>query len=83
MRFPSRPVVGANAVLTRRCDADYNHYSALTTVEENWDLGSLGEGDVNADVYEFLAKGLDHENTNEEPLVTGLGPGIEPGSATL
>ncbi|KAI9277220.1 phosphoesterase, partial [Phascolomyces articulosus] len=29
-------------------DTKYNHYSILKSVEENWDLGNLGEGDVDA-----------------------------------
>ncbi|KAJ2902505.1 phosphoesterase family-domain-containing protein [Zalerion maritima] len=29
----------------------YNHYSLLKTVEENWGLGSLGEGDDDVDAF--------------------------------
>lgn len=30
----------------------YTHYSQLSTVEANWDLGNLGQGDVHANVCE-------------------------------
>jgi hypothetical protein len=68
--------------------ADYNHYSQLATVEDNWDLGNLGQGDVAANVYTFLAQGLDHDNTDPQPLEPGIGPylepnnGVEPGPVT-
>lgn len=29
-------------------DGAYSHYSLLKTVEENWGLGDLGKGDVDA-----------------------------------
>lgn len=29
----------------------YNHYSLLKTVETNWDLGNLGENDVDATAF--------------------------------
>eukprot|EP01130_Rhizamoeba_saxonica_P011549 TRINITY_DN479_c0_g1_i3.p1 TRINITY_DN479_c0_g1~~TRINITY_DN479_c0_g1_i3.p1 ORF type:complete len:231 (-),score=52.47 TRINITY_DN479_c0_g1_i3:34-726(-) len=31
----------------------YNHYSLLRTVEDNWDLGTLGRNDVTATPYVF------------------------------
>ncbi|KAK8053320.1 phosphoesterase-domain-containing protein [Apiospora saccharicola] len=31
--------------------AKYNHYSGLKTVEQNWDLGDLGQNDVKAVAY--------------------------------
>jgi len=31
----------------------YNHYSILRTVEDNWDLGNLGRGDVKANPFQF------------------------------
>ncbi|KAJ5559621.1 hypothetical protein N7513_002020 [Penicillium frequentans] len=32
-------------------DTSYNHYSLLKTVETNWDLGNLGENDVDATAF--------------------------------
>jgi hypothetical protein len=32
----------------------YTHYSVLRTVEENFDLGTLGSSDVTASWFEFL-----------------------------
>ncbi|CAG8770812.1 12725_t:CDS:2 [Cetraspora pellucida] len=32
-------------------DGNYNHYSFLATVEENWDLGNLGRLDANATLF--------------------------------
>ena len=62
--------------------ADYNHYSQLSTVEENWDLGNLGQGDVHANVYEFLTKeAIEHANTDPRPAVPGVGPYIVPDTA--
>jgi hypothetical protein len=29
----------------------YNHYSSLKTIEQNWNLGSLGTGDVSAAAF--------------------------------
>ena len=29
-------------------DTKYNHYSIMSTVENNWDLGNLGKGDKDA-----------------------------------
>jgi hypothetical protein len=29
----------------------YNHYSLLKTVETNWNLGDLGQNDVNAKAF--------------------------------
>lgn len=37
-------------------DTAYNHHSLLKTVEDNWELGNLGRGDVNANSYQFLKK---------------------------
>lgn len=37
----------------------YTHYSALSTVQANWGLKSLGRGDANAtlnNVFDFVAK---------------------------
>lgn len=30
---------------------EYTHYSMLSTVENNWDLGDLGQGDVGAAIF--------------------------------
>jgi hypothetical protein len=32
-------------------DTAYNHYSLMKTVEANWDLGNLGENDVDATAF--------------------------------
>ncbi|TVY47873.1 Phosphate-repressible acid phosphatase [Lachnellula occidentalis] len=32
-------------------DTAYNHYSIMSTVENNWDLGNLGEGDADANAF--------------------------------
>lgn len=32
-------------------DTKFNHYSIMATVENNWDLGNLGEGDKGASVF--------------------------------
>lgn len=37
-------------------DTEYNHYSLLKTVEENWDLGDLGRNDVKAMPFNFQAE---------------------------
>lgn len=34
----------------------YNHHSLLKTVEDNWNLGNLGRGDVKANSFQFLKK---------------------------
>ncbi|KAL8277668.1 hypothetical protein RQP46_009941 [Phenoliferia psychrophenolica] len=60
----------------------YNHYSQLATVEDNWDLGNLGQGDKNANVYEFMAVALEHDNTNAQPAVPGVGPNLTPAPST-
>ncbi|KAF8629451.1 hypothetical protein AX15_003445 [Amanita polypyramis BW_CC] len=46
-------------------DTFYTHYSALHTVELNWDLGSLNRGDANttlANVFKFAASALNYTN---------------------
>ncbi|KAL8291389.1 hypothetical protein RQP46_002367 [Phenoliferia psychrophenolica] len=43
----------------------YTHYSSLSTVQNNWGLGSLGRGDTSptkANVYDFVAKMTNHTN---------------------
>jgi len=45
----------------------YTHYSALSTVEANWALGSLGRGDTNktlSNVYSLVASVTGYENLN-------------------
>ncbi len=62
-------------------DTFYTHYSALRTIELNWDLGSLNRGDANttlSNVFQFAAVALNYTNVNvtDIPLmnytVTGL-----------
>ncbi|KAL8279787.1 hypothetical protein RQP46_007882 [Phenoliferia psychrophenolica] len=55
-------------------DLYYNHYSQLSTVEANWDLGNLGEGDKNANVYSFMGQGLERRNDDAEPAVADVSP---------
>ncbi|CAO3581663.1 unnamed protein product [Absidia cylindrospora] len=61
----------------------YTHYSTLNTVEQNWNLGSLGRGDAEKqsnNVFEFLSKTVGYKNShvseNTIPLnnntITGL-----------
>ncbi|KAI0039224.1 hypothetical protein FA95DRAFT_1528662 [Auriscalpium vulgare] len=45
----------------------YTHYSALSTVEANWGLGSLGRGDTNktlSNVFSFVADATGYKNLN-------------------
>ncbi|KAG1297549.1 hypothetical protein G6F66_002498 [Rhizopus arrhizus] len=45
----------------------YSHYSILSTVEQNWDLGNLGQQDTNkkmANVFKFVADQIGYENVN-------------------
>ncbi|EFQ31499.1 phosphoesterase [Colletotrichum graminicola] len=45
------------SALVNTTDASfYNHYSALATVQANWDLPSLGRWDVGANVYRWVAE---------------------------
>ncbi|KAG5368363.1 putative acid phosphatase [Yarrowia sp. C11] len=39
-------------------DTYYNHYSNIATCEANWDLPHLGRGDVDANVFKFVADQL-------------------------
>ena len=36
----------------------YNHYSMLRTIEDNWNLGDLGQNDVGATIVTFLAESV-------------------------
>ncbi|KAH7921158.1 hypothetical protein BV22DRAFT_1038992 [Leucogyrophana mollusca] len=50
----------------------YTHYSTLTTVEANWDLGNLGRQDTNKtvnNVFSFVASETNYTNNN----LTGSG----------
>ncbi|KAH7906327.1 phosphoesterase family-domain-containing protein [Hygrophoropsis aurantiaca] len=45
----------------------YTHYSTLTTVEANWDLGNLGRQDTNktvSNVFSFVASDTGYTNNN-------------------
>ncbi|OAX37284.1 phosphoesterase-domain-containing protein [Rhizopogon vinicolor AM-OR11-026] len=63
----------------------YTHYSALTTVENNWDLGNLGRQDTNktvSNVFNFVASNTSYQNndltlssTLPELNLTGTIPG--------
>ena len=59
----------------------YTHYTALSTVEANWGLKSLGRGDTNAtlnNVLEFVAKQTNWTNNgisgNDTRIRTSLFP---------
>ncbi|KAJ5635020.1 uncharacterized protein N7484_008333 [Penicillium longicatenatum] len=41
----------SSAQVGTKDDTAYNHYSLLKTVETNWDLGNLGENDVDATAF--------------------------------
>ncbi|KAF8845480.1 hypothetical protein BDN67DRAFT_460873 [Paxillus ammoniavirescens] len=65
-------------------DTFYTHYSTLTTVENNWDLGNLGRQDTNktvSNVFAFVANATSYKNndltTSNLPLLnlTGTIPG--------
>ncbi|KAG1758028.1 phosphoesterase family-domain-containing protein [Suillus lakei] len=45
----------------------YTHYSTISTVENNWDLGNLGRQDTNktvANVFNFVASNTSYKNNN-------------------
>ncbi len=59
----------------------YTHYSALSSVEANWGLQSLGRGDTNAtlnNVFEFVANATGWKNNgisgNSSSIRTSLFP---------
>ncbi|KAF9283205.1 hypothetical protein BGZ68_005499 [Mortierella alpina] len=59
----------------------YTHYSLLSTVESNWDLGNLGRQDANAtvsNVFDFVARLTGYQNTNvtKPPGLNGTEPGF-------
>lgn len=43
-------------------DTFYTHYSALATIENNWDLPNLGRYDVGANVFQFVANTTGYKN---------------------
>ncbi|KIJ60114.1 hypothetical protein HYDPIDRAFT_32536 [Hydnomerulius pinastri MD-312] len=48
-------------------DTFYTHYSTLSTVEANWDLGNLGRQDTNktvSNVFSFVAEATGYQNMN-------------------
>ncbi|KIJ30527.1 hypothetical protein M422DRAFT_187036, partial [Sphaerobolus stellatus SS14] len=60
----------------------YTHYSTLSTVQSNWELGCLGRQDTNrtvSNVFSFVASqtGYENEVVREIPLtnLTGVTPG--------
>ncbi|KAI8083057.1 phosphoesterase family-domain-containing protein [Halteromyces radiatus] len=66
----------------------YTHYSTLHTVEQNWDLGSLGRGDANKtdnNVFDFVAKKIGYKNTvvpvDQIPLYNSSIPGLLTGKS--
>lgn len=53
----------------------YTHYSTLSTVENNWDLGNLGRQDTNktvANVFEIVANITSYQNNNLTGSSTSL-----------
>ncbi|KAJ9125703.1 hypothetical protein QFC24_002487 [Naganishia onofrii] len=61
----------------------YTHYSSLSSVQNNWGLGSLGRQDTNstvASVFQFQANMTNHTNvvSDATPLMnlTGIFPGV-------
>ncbi|KAG0083666.1 hypothetical protein BGZ92_010568 [Podila epicladia] len=59
----------------------YTHYSLLSTVENNWDLGNLGRQDANptlSNVFDIVAKASGYKNVNvtNRPLLNGTEPGF-------
>ncbi|KAF9436683.1 hypothetical protein BGZ76_003284 [Entomortierella beljakovae] len=69
----------------------YTHYSLLSTVQQNWGLGSLGRNDADAtmaNVFDFVAKVTGYKNVNvtNSPLLNDTIPGfltkVKPTSAT-
>ena len=54
----------------------YTHYSAMSTVQANWGLGSLGRGDTNALVYgpNLSSPGLLTCTSGQCPMYTTWSP---------
>ncbi|KAG0003435.1 hypothetical protein BGZ80_003099 [Entomortierella chlamydospora] len=72
----------AVAALKNTTDSTYyTHYSLLSTVESNWDLGNLGRQDTNvtlSNVFDFVAKVTGYENANvtNPPFLNDTIPGF-------
>jgi len=67
-------------------DTFYTHYSALRTIELNWDLGSLNRGDANttlSNVFQFGAATLNYTNVNvtDIPLMNSTVTGLLTGNS--
>lgn len=64
------------AALKNTTDATfYTHYSTLSTVENNWDLGNLGRQDTNktvSNVFSFVANITSYKNND----LTGTSPSL-------
>ncbi|KAH7044785.1 phosphoesterase family-domain-containing protein [Linnemannia elongata] len=65
----------------------YTHYSLLSTVESNWDLGNLGRQDTNTtlnNVFNYVAKltGAKNNNITVGPLLNDTIPGFLTKSST-
>ncbi|ORE06439.1 phosphoesterase-domain-containing protein [Rhizopus microsporus var. microsporus] len=48
----------------------YSHYSTLSTVEQNWDLGDLNQQDTNkkmANVFKYVADQIGYQNVDVPP----------------
>ncbi|KAG0310462.1 hypothetical protein BGZ99_000371 [Dissophora globulifera] len=65
----------------------YTHYSLLSTVESNWDLGNLGRQDINpqvSNVFDIVAKATGYTNVNvtNPPLLNDTIPGFLTVNAT-
>lgn len=59
----------------------YTHYSLLSTIESNWDLGNLGRQDANTtvnNVFDYVAKltGAKNNNITVGPLLNDTIPGF-------
>ncbi|KAF9413976.1 hypothetical protein BGZ76_004946 [Entomortierella beljakovae] len=59
----------------------YTHYSLLSTIESNWDLGNLGRQDANttvSNVFEVVAKSTGYKNVDvrNPPLMNDTIPGF-------
>ena len=73
-------------VLRRKTNSTfYTHYTALSTVQANWGLKSLGRGDTNAtlnNVIDFVAKKANWTNNgltgNSSSIRTSLLPPFRP-----
>jgi hypothetical protein len=85
LSFPSTVLLGG-AVSAYKGTTDnnfYTHYSGMSSVQNNWGLGSLGRQDTNmtvAQVFQFQANMTGYRNVapTEDPLtnLTGVFPGV-------